>query len=72
MYWNYRVAKKKRDDVIVYGLVEVYYNDEGEAEGWTDFVSLEGEDELSLKADLELMLHAFSKPTFEKEITDEN
>jgi len=33
-YWNYRIIKLPRNDGMVYGLVEVHYND-GEISAWS-------------------------------------
>lgn len=62
--WNYRLAKNKDG---FYGIVEVYYDKEGEVTGWTqDFIDpnhWEGPEDV--KNTLQKMLEAFDKPLFE-------
>ena len=45
MSWNYRVAKKTLCGVEVFGVVEVYYNTDGEIWATSDFVTLGNTDE---------------------------
>lgn len=68
--WNYRVASKDAGTgYIEHGIVEVYYNKEGEAESWTDFVEVNGWGSVGeLKDTLKLMLEACDKPVFEHTI----
>lgn len=65
MSWNYRYTKQVKNDVEVYGIVEVYYDNEGNVNGWTDFIDPNDWEELSdLKGTLELMLKAFDREEF--------
>lgn len=74
MTWNYRVAKKNAVDydgsnITLYGLIGVYYNEQGEPYGWSDFIDPNGWDDIDdLKGTLELMLRDFDKPVFEQEL----
>lgn len=65
MTWNYRLAKNKDG---FYGIVEVYYDKEGEVTGWTqDFINPNyWEDSEDVKNTLQKMLEAFDKPLFEE------
>lgn len=65
MTWNYRLAKNKDG---FYGIVEVYYDKEGEVTAWTqDFIDPNyWEDPEDVKSTLEKMLEAFDKPLFEE------
>lgn len=68
--WNYRVATKDAEGDSVHclehGIVEVYYNKDGEVEDWTDFVDVNGWVSVEeLKGTLKLMLEACDKPVFE-------
>lgn len=67
MTWNYRLAKNKDD---LYGIVEVYYDKEGQVTGWTqDFIDPNyWEDAKGVKNTLQKMLEAFDKPLFEEVI----
>lgn len=70
MSWNYRYTKQVKHDVEVYGIVEVYYDDEGNVSGWTDFINPNDWEELSdLKGTLELMLKAFDREEFVPPVT---
>lgn len=72
MSWNYRVSTKTVDGVVLYGVVEVYYDSDGNANGWTDFVDPNGwEDIDDLKGTLSLMLEAMDKPLFEPPLDEE-
>ena len=48
MTWNYRIIRHDQDNPEWYGLHEVYYNEAGAVEGWTedsiDFVGDSAED----------------------------
>lgn len=66
MTWNYRVSKTHDSGEILYGIVEVYYDEEGEVVGWSDFIDPNYWDNPEdLKGTLKLMLEAFDKPLFE-------
>lgn len=65
--WEFRVATKNVDyvgDIVKeYGLIEVYYNDQGEVEFNTDFKDPNGWDDLEdLKETIDRMQQAFDKP----------
>lgn len=67
MTWNYHVSKKfdQHADTL-YGIVEVYYDEEGNVVGWSDFIDPNyWTDPEDLKGTLKLMLEAFDKPLFE-------
>lgn len=68
MTWNYRVSKKSDKYGDIYGIVEVYYDNEGEVTGRSDFIDPNYWDNTEdLKGTLKLMLEAFDKPLFEGE-----
>lgn len=68
--WNYRVTVD-RSALPQYAIREVYYREDGSIEGWTvDPRDLTGESIEDIKADLELIQSAFSKPVID--ITDED
>lgn len=70
MSWNYRYTKQVKNDVELYGIVEVYYDNEGNVSGWTDFINPNDWEELSdLKGTLELMLKAFDREEFVPPVT---
>jgi hypothetical protein len=66
-HWNYRVIKKIAEDgTPVYQIHEVYYDDNGNREGWTeDPVLLYGEYLDELREDIQYFLQAFRQPIFE-------
>ena len=56
-HWNYRVIKCDTDENIVYRIHEVYYNDNGEIEGFIeDPVHASGESFEELLSDLDMMI----------------
>ena len=71
-YWNYRVVEKdvtnkvKRSEMdyenVYYELHEVYYDDDHNVTFWSDTSTCPFGDLEDLKADLEYMLEACSKP----------
>lgn len=75
MTWNYRLLKKAvtwgSADYVVYGIHEVYYDENGTVESWTEnevtLGSYESTEEV--KQSMELIRKAFSKPLLE-EVTD--
>lgn len=81
MSWDFRLAQKwvkynhplkGEQEICLYGIVEVYYDEQGKVEGWTDFIDPNGwEDVDDLRVTLEKMLSAFGKPMFEHDIEDE-
>lgn len=72
MSWEYRLAHKVVDGVVLYGLVEVYYDGDTTAvNGFTDFIDPNGWDNVEdLRFTLEKMLAALDKPMFERLIED--
>lgn len=63
MYWNYRVVKNNG----YYGIVEVFYDDDGRVDGWIAPEDMEGpfgETVEELKDGLRLMSLAFEQPVF--------
>lgn len=58
MSWNYRVVKKDQ----YYGICEVYYDNDGKIEGWTDFIEPVGDAPDELREDMEYMMKAFQLP----------
>lgn len=63
MTWNYRVAKDRSG---FYGIVEVYYDEQGKVSSYTDFIDPNyWEDVEDLKFTLEKMLKAFENPVLE-------
>jgi len=68
MSWNYRVFKKSDvDGMEYYEIHEVYYDEEGKIEGWTEAcVSPAGLSEDELKRDLLNMLEAFGEPAMDE------
>lgn len=71
-YWNYRVVKKDVTDKIkcsemdyesvYYEIHEIYYDDNHNVTFWSDTSTCPYGDLEDLKADLEYMLEACSKP----------
>lgn len=44
MTWNYRLCRRTiGDDYVTYGVREVYYDENGEPEGWTDVIDFSGD-----------------------------
>lgn len=63
-HWNYRVIKRVGKSTVYYDIQEVYYNNAGDIEYWTDGTCAPwGETRAELNRDLALMTEAFSKPT---------
>lgn len=81
MNFNYRLAKKivnythplkGETETVLYGIVEVMYDKNGNVKGWTDFIDPNGwKNEKDLKMTLEYMLQAFNRPVFDELITYE-
>ena len=69
--WNYRIISREQkhkyvDNGVWLSIEEVYYDDEGNINGWTeDCNSLVGEDIDELKGSYNLVAEAFSKPIIE-------
>jgi hypothetical protein len=71
--WNYRVTKKfySDPDTWVYGIREVYYNDDGEIERWTKYtVGPYGNTVDELVADIANFVAALAKPVVEIKAVD--
>lgn len=81
MTWDYRLAQKVvsfshpikgEQQTVLYGIVEVYYDEQGKVKGWTNFIDPNGWETVDdLRITLEKMLSAFGKPMFEEDIYDE-
>lgn len=72
--WNYRVIRKQVEiDYYQYEIHEVYYDDDGTIESWTEQpIAPFGESFLELQNDLNYMAKATQKPILEeKEIAGE-
>ena len=69
--WNYRVVSREQkhkyvDSGVWLSIEEVYCDDEGNINGWTeDYNSLVGEDIDELKGSYKLVAEAFNKPVIE-------
>ncbi len=69
MSWNYRVFRKVLEDDECYEIREVYYDKEGNINGYTEKgIAPCGYDLKQLKADIELMKLAFNQPILEEPI----
>jgi len=67
-YWNYRVIRKRHldSDNISYQVYEVYYDDKGKVESWTENpVEPYGETAEELREDIRYFLQAFRRPILE-------
>lgn len=81
MSWDFRLAQKvvnydhpttRAKDTVLYGIVEVYYDEKDAVKGWTDFIDPNGWENVDdLRLTLEKMLSAFGKPMFEHDIVEE-
>lgn len=60
MSWNYRVIREGDN----YRIVEVFYDDNGRIEGWSDSTDtiLSWDSYSNLKGSAEVVLYAFEKP----------
>ena len=62
-YWNYRIIRRMRDEVITFGVHEVYYSDDSEIEFWTEEPVLpSGESAGELREDVFHFMSAFKYP----------
>jgi len=69
MSWNYRLLEKEYEGEPYYVVVEVYYDDEGGIQGWTDKAYPLGSTLDELKEDLRYFNKALDKPVLiEKEL----
>lgn len=67
-YWNYRVIRKRHLDSnnVSYQVHEVYYDDEGNVESWTENpVEPYGETAEALREEIRYFLQAFRRPILE-------
>lgn len=66
--WNYRVVCRAEDDEFVYEIREVYYNEDGSIEGWTERGSTPAGNTIEeLRSDLAKMVGAaFNKPALQE------
>jgi hypothetical protein len=58
--WNYRLLKKK--GIEYYGVIEVYYDKDGNIKSYSDFIPVCGDSLEEVKADLERFRQALEKP----------
>lgn len=68
MTWNYRVAVETVRGTQRFTIVEVYYNDAGDVESWTESVAPCGDDWQDLADDLDNMRAALTLPVFELDV----
>ena len=64
-YWNHRVIHKyhEKQDSHTYQIHEVYYDDNGKIEGWTESATEPfGETPSELREDIRYFIKAFQKP----------
>lgn len=67
-YWNYRIIKTIEQGQPLYRIHEVYYNDNGKIEGWTEEPMLPyGESLDELREDIHYFLQAFREPILKLE-----
>lgn len=63
MTWNYRVIENLNDDEPYYTIEEVYYNEEGKIESWTEGAwEPLGSTLAELEEEINHIQHAFDKP----------
>jgi len=65
MSWNYRIMKREiSENEFEFGIYEVYYNENGEINGWTEeSVVPVVDNKEGLKYEMEEMLKAFNSET---------
>ncbi|MBM4055325.1 MAG: hypothetical protein FJ264_11805 [Planctomycetes bacterium] len=71
MTWNYRVIRKliKETNECIYEIHEVYYDKNGQIEGWTkESVKPSGITLAELREDIRYFLRAFREPALEEKI----
>lgn len=73
--WNYRVRQRNGKDFdgeeyVTFDIIETYYNEVGELEGWTSEIAPQGETLYELHQDMERMRQAFEKPVLIIETTE--
>ena len=63
MTWNKRIIRRESPLGAVFSIHEVFYDDKGKVDGWTEApVYLDGDDLDDLKLDFFLTANAFLKP----------
>lgn len=63
MTWNYRVLKKEHHTgEIELSIIEVYYDEMGNIDGWADDIRPHGETLEELRRDLDHMIRALTAP----------
>jgi len=64
-HWNYRIMKRKNDQgQCVFGIYEVFYDDDGKLKGWTEnSLTPVCESEDDVKAEMKIMMGAFDLET---------
>jgi len=70
MTWNYRIMRRKHPDdkTVDYGVYEVFYDEKGKIEGWTEeMICPTGETLKELIDDFKLYKQAFSRPILDYE-----
>lgn len=71
MSWNHRVIRRNnspsRDPEWTYQIHEVYYNDDGSIESWTENpVAPMGENPIELQSEIRYFSEALNKPVLEE------
>ena len=72
-YWNHRVIHRyhEKTDSHTYHIHEVYYDDNGTIEGWTESaMEPSGETSSELREDIRYFIKAFQKPILKPTIED--
>jgi len=65
-YWDYRIIKSIEPGESIYKIHEVYYDDNGNIDGWTEEPVLPcGENTGELREDIHYFLEAFRQPVLE-------
>jgi hypothetical protein len=64
MSWNYRVLKEPIDGIVTFRIIEVYYDEDGRVEAWSNNTAniLVWADYNDLKGTVEYLSGAFQKP----------
>ena len=72
MQWDYRVLKEHVDGISTYRIIEVYYDDLGKVEDWSDNTAniLVWSSLNHLKGTVEHLADAFQKPVLMKTMHD--
>lgn len=67
MPWNYRMMRQVCHDEIIYGIHEVYYDENGNVKNWTvNVLGPKGETYEDFIADFEHWMAAFDKPLLDE------